>query len=71
MKNISDYDFSRISAFIDGELDAKEINCLIADMQTKPELKDLYFSLLELSGFQRTSNRLVLKKGCQSFLYKI
>ena len=49
MKNISDYDFSRISAFIDGELDAKEINCLIADMQTKPELKDLYFSLLELS----------------------
>ena len=37
MKNISDYDFSRISAFIDGELDAKEINCLIADMQTKPE----------------------------------
>ena len=48
MKNISDYDFSRISAFIDGELDVKEINCLIADMQTK-QLKDLYFSLLELS----------------------
>ena len=47
MKNISDYDFSRISAFIDGELDAKEINCLIADMQTKPELKELYFSLLD------------------------
>ena len=49
MKNISDYDFSRISAFIDGELDADEVNCLISDMQTKPELKDLYFNLLELS----------------------
>ena len=48
MKNISDYDFSRISAFVDGELDADEVKCLISDMQTKPELKDLYFNLLEL-----------------------
>ena len=49
MKNVSDYDFSRISAFLDGELDADEVNCLIADMQIKPELKELYFNLLELS----------------------
>ena len=39
MKNISDYDFSRISAFIDGELDAKDINFLIADIKTKTEIK--------------------------------
>jgi hypothetical protein len=50
MKEISDYDFSRISAFVDGELDVNETNCLIADMQTKPELKELYFDLVELSG---------------------
>ena len=49
MKNISDYDFSRISAFVDGELETNEVYSLIADMQTKPELKDLYFNLLELS----------------------
>ena len=49
MKNISDYDFSRISAFVDGELETNEVHSLIADMQLKPELKDLYFNLLELS----------------------
>ena len=48
-----------------------EINSLIADMQTKPELKDLYFSLLELSEVSENLKPLVLKKGCQSFLYKI
>ena len=49
MKNISDYDFSRISAFLDGELNADEIISLVKDMQTKPELKEMYFSLVELS----------------------
>ena len=49
MKNISDYDFSKVSAFVDGELDNQEIDSLITDMQTKPELKDLYFKLIELS----------------------
>ena len=41
MKNISDYDFSKVSAFVDGELDDQEIDSLITDMQKKPELKDL------------------------------
>ena len=49
MKNISDYDFSKVSAFVDGELDNQEIDSLITDMQTNPELKDLYFKLIELS----------------------
>mgnify|MGYP006199054473 CR=1 FL=1 len=48
MKNISDYDFSRISAFVDGELETNEVYSLIADMQTKPELKDLYLSLIHI-----------------------
>ena len=80
MKNISDYDFSRISAFIDGELDAKEINCLIADMQTKPELKDLYFSLLELSevsenlkplGFKERLSKLSLQDLIAAFTQRV
>ena len=49
MNNISDYDFSRISAFVDGELSIEEVDCLIKDMKTKPELKDLYFNIIEIS----------------------
>ena len=49
MSNISDYDFSRISAFVDGELSTEEVDCLIKDMKTKPELKDLYFNIIEIS----------------------
>tara|TARA_B000000475_G_scaffold225387_1_gene189413 strand:- start:1323 stop:2057 length:735 start_codon:yes stop_codon:yes gene_type:complete len=49
MNNISDYDFSRISAFVDGELSTEEVDCLIKDMKTKPELKDLYFNIIEIS----------------------
>ena len=80
MKNISDYDFSRISAFIDGELDAKEINYLIADMQTKPELKDLYFSMLELSevsenlkplGFKERLSKLSLQDLIAAFTQRV
>ena len=80
MKNISDYDFSRISAFIDGELDADEFNCLIVDMQTKPELKELYFNLLELSevsvnlkplGFKERLSNLSLQDLLSAFNQKV
>ena len=80
MKNISDYDFSRISAFIDGELDSDEVNCLIEDMQTKPELKELYFSLLELSevsvnlkplGFKERLSKLSLQDLLSAFTQKV
>ena len=49
MSNISDYDFSRISAFVDGELSTEEVDCLIKDMKIKPELKEVYFNIMELS----------------------
>ena len=80
MKNISDYDFSRVSAFIDGELNADEINCLIADMQTKPELKELYFSLLEISevseslrplGFKERLSKLSLQDLIAAFTQRV
>ena len=80
MKNISDYDFSRISAFIDGELNADEINCLITDMQTKPELKELYFSLLEISevseslrplGFKERLSKLSLQDLIAAFTQRV
>ena len=80
MKNISDYDFSRISAFLDGELDADEFNCLITDMQTKPELKELYFNLLELSevsvnlkplGFKERLSKLSLQDLLSAFTQKV
>ena len=80
MKNISDYDFSRISAFVDGELDADEVNCLIVDMQTKLELKELYFNLLELSevsvnlkplGFKERLSRLSLQDLLSAFTQKV
>ena len=80
MKNISDYDFSRISAFIDGELNTDEINCLITDMQTKPELKELYFSLLEISevseslrplGFKERLSKLSLQDLIAAFTQRV
>ena len=80
MKNVSDYDFSRISAFLDGELDADEVNCLIADMQTKSELKELYFNLLELSevsvnlkplGFKEKLSKLSLQDLLSAFTQKV
>ncbi len=80
MKNISDYDFSRISAFIDGELNADEINYLITDMQTKPELKELYFSLLEISevseslkplGFKERLSKLSLQDLIAAFTQRV
>ena len=80
MKNISDYDFSRISAFVDGELETNEVYSLIADMQTKPELKDLYFNLLELSevsvnlkslGFREKLAKLSLQDLLAAFTQKV
>ena len=80
MKNISDYDFSRISAFLDGELNADEINSLVKDMQTKPELKETYFSLVELSevsenlkplGFKERLSKLSLQDLLALFAQRI
>ena len=80
MKKISDYDFSRISTFLDGELDADEVNCLIADMQKKPELKELYFNLIELSevsvnlkplGFKERLSKLSLQDLLSAFTQKV
>ena len=48
MKTISDYDFARLSSFLDGELSRTEVNALIAEMESKPELKNLYFQMVEL-----------------------
>ena len=80
MKNISDYDFSRISAFVDGELETNEVHSLLADMQTKPELKDLYFNLFELSevsvnlkslGFEQKLAKLSLQDLLAAFTQKV
>ena len=80
MKNISDYDFSRISAFLDGELNADEIKSLVKDMQTKPELKEMYFSLVELSevsadlkplGFKERLSKLSLQDLLALFAQRI
>jgi hypothetical protein len=80
MKNISDYDFSRISAFLDGELNADEIISLVKDMQTKPELKEMYFSLVELSevsadlkplGFKERLSKLSLQDLLALFAQRI
>lgn len=49
MNKISDYDYSRISAFVDGELSTDEVDCLVQDMANNSKLKDLYFSAIELS----------------------
>ena len=49
MKTISDYDFARLSSFLDGELSRMEVKTLIAEMESKPELKNLYFQMVELS----------------------
>ncbi len=49
MKDISDLDFRRVSSFADGELSQEEIKTLLIDMGKNPELKNLYFSMVELS----------------------
>ena len=49
MNKISDYDFRRISSFIDGELDHDQIVLLMTDMKNDKKLKETYFSLIEIS----------------------
>ena len=49
MKNISDFDFRRVSSFVDGELEQNEVKILLKDMSENLELKDLYFKMIELS----------------------
>ena len=49
MNKITDYDFRRISSFIDGELDHDQIVSLMTDMKNDNKLKETYFSLIEIS----------------------
>ena len=46
---ISDYQLMKISSFIDGELEIKEIKELLREMDKNPNLKDAYFKLFDLS----------------------
>ena len=48
MNKISDYDFRRISSFIDGELDHDQIVLLMTDMKNDKKLKETYSLLLKL-----------------------
>ena len=49
MKNISDYDYKRLSSFLDGELSRPEVVILLEEMEDRAELKDLYFQMVEIS----------------------
>ena len=44
MKNISDYDYKRLSSFLDGELSRPEAVILLEEMEDRAELKDYIFS---------------------------
>ena len=46
---MSDYQLMKISSFIDGELEIKEIKELLSEMDKNPNLKDANFKLLDLS----------------------
>ena len=63
MKTISDYDFARLSSFLDGELSRTEVNALIAEMESKPELKNLYFQMVELSHTSSNLKSLSIKRN--------
>ena len=80
MKKIADYDIQRLSSFIDGELKSEEINELIADMSKKPELKEYYFRLAEVSeasskiqklSFTRKFRNLSLNSLLKAFFEKL
>ena len=80
MKNISDLDFRRISSFNDGELSHEEVKLLLNDMNKNPELKNLYFNMLELSeasnelkpiGFKRQIANLSLANLLSIFSQRI
>jgi len=80
MKNISDFDFRRVSSFVDGELEQNEVKILLKDMSENSELKDLYFKMIELSetsqqlksiGFKKQLAKLSLNNLLGIFAQKI
>ena len=80
MKNISDFDFRRVSSFVDGELEQNEVKILLKDMSENLELKDLYFKMIELGetsqqlkpvGFKKQLANLSLNNLLGIFTQKI
>lgn len=80
MNKISDYDFRRISSFIDGELDHDQIVLLMTDMKNDKKLKETYFSLIEISeatskiqnlGVKQKLRNLSLKSLLRSFFQRL
>lgn len=62
MKNISDFDFRRVSSFVDGELEQNDVKILLKDMSESPELKDLYFKMIELGETSQHIEQIGYKK---------
>ena len=62
MKNISDFDFRRVSSFVDGELEQNEVKILLKDMSENLELKDLYFKMIELGETSQQLKPIGFKK---------
>ena len=80
MKNISDFDFRRVSSFVDGELEQNEVKILLKDMSESLELKGLYFKMIELGetsqqlkpiGFKKQLANLSLNNLLGMFAQKI
>ena len=70
MNNISDYDFRRISSFIDGELSYKEVVALVADMDSNISLKETYFSLIELSEATSQIKNIGIKQKLKNISFR-
>ena len=70
MNNISDYDFRRISSFIDGELSYKEVVALVADMDSNTSLKETYFSLIELSEATSQIKNIGIKQKLKNISFR-
>ena len=64
---ISDYQLMKISSFIDGELEIKEIKELLREMDKNPNLKDAYFKLFDLSLASKELTNKSIKKNFHSF----
>ncbi len=65
-KVISDYQLMKISSFIDGELEIKEIRELLRDMDKNPNLKDAYFKLFDLSLASKELTNISIKKNIKN-----
>jgi hypothetical protein len=63
---ISDYQLMKISSFIDGELEIKEIKELLSEMDKNPNLKDAYFKLFDLSLASKELTNTSIKKNIKN-----